>query len=375
MTTARQPKDQAIEVVVPTTGEVVPLNYRYIANGQATRTGLTLPEGLSFEEWATIGDALSAADQSIMWWVGDWWAYGEKSGEKWGYGDRSRMLDKLREAGHNPPSFKTCKQAGWLARRFERSSRLDLLSFGHHEAVAKLDDREASWLLERAQANSWTRQELRDEVRRYKLEKLRRPGERKYQTQTVEDLYQLIEQGKRFSTIYADPPWPYGNQGTRAATRKHYKAHNELSVEDICALPVSQFSEDNAHCHLWTTNGFLREAFDVMAAWGFTYKSIFVWVKPDFGIGNYWRVGAEYMLFGMKGKAPFGDNSEQNWVYEKAGEHSAKPAKVRRIIEKVSPGPYLEMFGRREVENWTVWGNEVERIVERQGFDFDGATK
>jgi N6-adenosine-specific RNA methylase IME4 len=108
-------------------------------------------------------------------------------------------------------------------------------------------------------------------------------------------------------------------------------------------------------------NGFLNEAFDVMEAWGFTYKSCFVWVKPDFGIGNYWRVGHEFMLFGIKGKAPFGDNSQQSWIYERAGEHSTKPAKVRSIIERCSPGPWLELFGRREIENWTVWGNEIER--------------
>lgn len=359
---AHAPSEHAVEIVVPATGEVVPLTRRYLANGQATRTSLNLPDGLNVGEWGAIGDALSTAEQSIMWWIGDWWAYGERQG----YGERSRLLEELREAGHNPPSLGTCMNAATTARRFQTSRRREVLSFEHHKSVAALDDRDAQWFLERAETNGWSRQQLRDEVRRYKLERVRRPGERKYETQTVDDLHALVAEGKTFGTIYADPPWPYGNQATRAATKNHYKAHNDLSIADICKMPVGDLSADNGHCHLWTTNGFLREAFDVMAAWGFTYKSCFVWVKPDFGIGNYWRVGHEFMLFGIRGKAPFGDNSQQSWVYEPAGEHSAKPPKVRRLIERCSPGPYLELFGRREVENWTVWGNEVERREDRK---------
>ena len=258
----------------------------------------------------------------------------------------------------------TCVKAAIVAKRFGSERRRSLLSHAHHvEFSVNFTPREADWFLDRAEQNGWTRQELRDEVRRYKLDALRRPGDKKYETQTVDDLYALVTAGKQYGMIYADPPWPYGNQATRSATKRHYKEHNELSVEDICALPVPQLTADAAHCHLWTTNGFIREAFNVMDAWGFSYRSCFVWVKPDFGIGNYWRVGHEFMLFGIKGKAPFRDNSQQSWLYEPAGEHSAKPAKVRRIIEQTSPGPYLELFGRREVDNWTVWGNEVERIA------------
>lgn len=348
-----------IETVLPTTGQIVPLSSHSLATGKATRICLNLPDALPFDEWAAVGEALANADQALQWWIGDWWAYGEHA-----YGQRSRLLDKLRESGHNFPAFKTCANAGSLARRFESSRRRELLSWEHHAAVAKLDENEQDWFLDRAIANGWSRNDLRQEVRRHKLEQLRRPGEHKYETQTFEDLDALVRAGEKFGTIYADPPWPYDNQGTRAATKNHYKAHSDLTIEDICKMPVPQLSAESAHCHLWTTNGFIREAFQVMEAWGFTYKSCFVWVKPDFGIGNYWRVGHEFMLFGIKGKAPFSDNSQQSWIYEQAGEHSAKPAKVRRIIEMTSPGPFLELFSRREIEGWTVWGNEIERRIE-----------
>lgn len=349
--------EQAIELRL--SKNVVPLTRSNLGPASTSRIGLDIPIDLPLEEWALLGDALSACEQSVMWWIGDWWAHGGK------YGERSRVLEQLREAGHNPPPFNTCTRAADVARAFESTRRRVLLSFDDHKVVASLDERDQDWLLDRAQANDWTHAELRDEVRRYKLDMLRRPGERKYETQTIEDLHELVKSGKRFGTVYADPPWPYDNQGTRSATRRHYKEHNTMSIDDICALPVPQLLADNGHCHLWTTNSFLREAaVDVLEAWGVTYKSCLVWVKPDFGIGNYWRVGHEFLLLGVRGKAPFQDNSQQSWLYQQAGEHSVKPAKIRRLIERCSPGPYLELFGRQEVENWTVWGNEIERITD-----------
>ncbi len=176
----------------------------------------------------------------------------------------------------------------------------------------------------------------------------------------VGSLSDLIERGDVFATIYADPPWRYGNQGTRAATDDHYKT---MTVEEICAEPVEQITEDNAHLHLWTTNAFLPEAFAVMEAWGFAYKSCFVWVKPQMGIGNYWRVSHEFLLFGIRGKAPFRARDEMSWAAIDRGQHSAKPDEIRQKIEKVSPGPYLEMYGResRGLSPWTVYGNQVTR--------------
>ncbi|MCC6127448.1 MAG: hypothetical protein IT426_21020 [Pirellulales bacterium] len=172
------------------------------------------------------------------------------------------------------------------------------------------------------------------------------------------DLQTLIQAGRRFSTIYADPPWPYNNQATRAATCNHYPA---MTLDEICNEPVKTLCEDNAHLHLWTTNAFLLNAFEVMDAWGFDYKSCFIWVKPQMGIGNYWRVSHEFLLFGIRGKSPFLDKGQRSWIEMERTEHSRKPAEVRNLIEKVSPGPYLEMYGRQVPSNstWTVYGNQV----------------
>lgn len=176
----------------------------------------------------------------------------------------------------------------------------------------------------------------------------------------VERLQTLIEQGKTFGTIYADPPWQYGNQATRASTGNHYRT---MTLEEIAALPVKQLAAENAHCHLWTTNAFLPHSFAILQAWSFEYKSCFVWVKSQMGIGNYWRVSHEYMLLGVKGSLPFRSKKLRSWLETARGRHSAKPERVREMVEKASPGPRLELFARMEVSGWTVWGNQVGKVL------------
>ena len=176
------------------------------------------------------------------------------------------------------------------------------------------------------------------------------------QTCTVEHLDELAGSGKKFGTIYADPPWQYGNQSTRASTDNHYVT---MPFDEIAALPIESLAADKSHLHLWTTNGFIREAFALIEAWGFEYKSMFIWVKPEMGIGNYWRVSHEIMLLGVRGNLTFADHSQRSWIQASRQAHSTKPHGVRDIIEKTSPGPYLELFGRQAHPRWTVWGNEV----------------
>ena len=176
----------------------------------------------------------------------------------------------------------------------------------------------------------------------------------------VRDLEVLIRRNAKFPTIYADPPWPYSNTAARGAAENHYKT---MSLEAIRNEPVSQLVAEQAHLHLWTTNAFLREAFDVIRAWGFKYKSCLIWTKPQLGMGNYWRVSHEYLLLGVRGNLPFQDRSVRSWQTVRRTVHSRKPFLFRGLIEQVSPGPYLELYGREEHPNteWTVYGNQVER--------------
>jgi len=176
----------------------------------------------------------------------------------------------------------------------------------------------------------------------------------------VRELLHLVHAGVKFSTIYADPPWPYSNTAARGAAENHYRT---MTLDAIRSEPVRAIAVENAHLHLWTTNAFLREAFDVMHEWGFKYKSCLIWVKPQLGMGNYWRVSHEFLLFGVRGTLPFHDHTIRNWQIARRTEHSRKPFLFRGLIEQVSPGPYSELYGREGQPNsgWTVYGIQVER--------------
>lgn len=175
---------------------------------------------------------------------------------------------------------------------------------------------------------------------------------------TVGDLFGLARTGTKFGTVNIDPPWPYDNQTTRAATSNHYEA---MTLAEITALPVGQLAADASHCHLWTTTSFLPAALALLAAWGFAYKGLLVWCKPQLGLGNYYRNAVELLLLGVRGRCPFLNNAEKNWLCVDRRAHSEKPAEVRAIIERVSPPPRLELFARRTAPGWLSWGDEISR--------------
>lgn len=313
------------------------------ASVEITETGLRVDGELTKEQWEQVGHQLARANRSLMWLIGDWLLIGESGG----YLERGKLDEACERFG---VAYDTAKQATRVCRDFERCRRLHNLSFGHHQSVA--GHPEAAELLEWASENGASVKQLRD-----------RKKELNRTCETLDDSEHVISDlsaiaGKQFGTIYADPPWKYGNQSTRASTDNHY---GTMSVDDICEMPIKDLASDDAHLHLWTTNAFLFEAKRVMEAWGFEYRSVFVWVKPQMGIGNYWRVSHEYMLLGIRGNAKrFNERCHKSWAEFDRTKHSAKPAAIRKIVEKVSPGPFLELFGRQRVAGWTVFGNQIE---------------
>ena len=173
----------------------------------------------------------------------------------------------------------------------------------------------------------------------------------------------------KFGTVLADPPWRFQNRtGKIAPEHKRLNRYGTLALEEICALPVSEIVADPAHLYLWVPNALLMEGLQVMAAWGFAYKSNIVWHKirkdggPDGrGVGFYFRNTTELLLFGTRGKnartLPPG-RSQVNYVATRKREHSRKPDEQYPIIEKCSFGPRLEMFARGPRKGWTVFGNQ-----------------
>lgn len=338
------------DAVDPTTGEVVSFEGRQLVlPGRVHSVGLELPESLTYEQWQGIGSALQSVNRSVMWWVGDWLRYGER---RWG----EMYSQAIEETGR---AERTLQNAKWVAEKFESSRRRELLSWRHHAEVAALPTGEADDLLDMAEREHMSTRELRLEVQKVKAARAIGAPVAGNNTCTAADLWRLAETGARFGTVYADPPWVYDNQRTRAATGNHYSG---MSVDELCELPVGQLAMPDAHLHLWTTNGFLFECPRIFEAWGFEFRSSLIWVKPQMGIGNYWRNSHEFLLTAIRGNAKrFNDKSLKSWLECDRGRHSAKPEQIRGFIERASHGPYLEMFGRSPATGWTVWGNQIER--------------
>lgn len=173
--------------------------------------------------------------------------------------------------------------------------------------------------------------------------------------------------GPRFRTIMADPPWDVYQRGNLGA-ELHYDL---LTVDQIKALPVGQIAEPDAHLWLWVTNATLRAGYDVVEAWGFIPRSPLTWVKPRLMLGQYLRNATEHLLFATRGRAPVRFRSQPTWLFAPLQDHSHKPEEQFAVIERVSPGPYLELFARRRPPSdagWSVWGMEIDSDITVPGY-------
>jgi N6-adenosine-specific RNA methylase IME4 len=191
---------------------------------------------------------------------------------------------------------------------------------------------------------------------------------RTYQGGTVADLHRLAASRAQFGVIYADPPWPfdkYPEQGRQRSAMGHYEP---MTLDEIKALPVEPLAADNCALCLWGVWPELPGVSAVIEAWGFEYHSGgFVWVKTNQdGEGLHWGMGdrasranTEFVLIGFRGSPRRLAADVHQVIMAPVREHSEKPEEARRRIERLYPGPYLELFARRPVDGWVTWGNEV----------------
>ena len=173
--------------------------------------------------------------------------------------------------------------------------------------------------------------------------------------------------GHRFRTVLADPPWDVQQKGPLGA-QAHYPV---MTLEAIASMPVADLVGPDAHLWLWVTNATLRAGFDVMEAWGFTPRSPLTWIKPRLGLGQYLRNSTEHLILGTRGQAPVRFRAQPTWMFAPLQDHSHKPEEQYAVIERVSEGPYLELFARRRPPSkaaWSVWGNEIDSDVSIPGY-------
>ena len=187
--------------------------------------------------------------------------------------------------------------------------------------------------------------ERRDQVRAEKYEKLKQAPQ--------------LPTGK-YRIIYADPPWSYGNKMPDYVTTPD-DYYPLMSTSDICELPIKDLAEDNAVLFLWTTSPHLEESFQVINAWGFKYKSSFIWDKVKHNMGHYNSVRHEFLLICTRGSCqPDIQKLFDSVITEERTEHSKKPETFRTIIDTIYPlGQRIELFAREKHEGWDNYGNET----------------
>lgn len=186
----------------------------------------------------------------------------------------------------------------------------------------------------------------------------------------AEDMTRFHDLHPPYRTIVADPPWAYRTTTgitvrTSPGTACAEDNYSTMTDAELCALPVADLAMPDAHLYLWTTNPKLPNAFSVMAAWGFVYKTTLTWVKQGaLGLGFFFRGMTEHVLFGVRGNAPIPTERRQRNVFTapKTG-HSIKPACFGDLVEVASDGPYLELFARSPRLGWDSWGYGYEVAV------------
>jgi N6-adenosine-specific RNA methylase IME4 len=194
-----------------------------------------------------------------------------------------------------------------------------------------------------------------------------------------------------FKALVADPPWHFrartalqmSNWTSRRDAEKHYDV---MGVDDIASLPVKDLAHADAHLFLWTTGPCLRQAFDVIEAWGFRYSALaFTWVKLKrshqvmqlravpldecdlhVGLGLTTRKNAEFVLLGRRGNARRIAKDVREIILAPVREHSRKPDEIFDRVRRYCEGPYIELFGRQSRPGWTTWGNEATKFDKPQ---------
>ena len=189
----------------------------------------------------------------------------------------------------------------------------------------------------------------------------------------------LIENGpfsgllkNHYGVLLADPPWSFkawSAKGTGRSADNHYRT---MKASEICRMPVADLATENSVLFLWATWPTIMDAFSVIEAWGFTYKTCaFMWMKAhvnqidmfrddaDALMSNgYWtRSNSEPCLLATRGKPKRLHADVRQGIIEPRREHSRKPG-IHARIERLVSGPYLELFARQSRPGWTVWGDE-----------------
>lgn len=237
-----------------------------------------------------------------------------------------------------------------------------LVDLGEHVGLSRGQTYRALELWEAAKSGDARAQELLGKVDRGETTLTSAHNELRLRKRRVS--WQALEspplpEGK-FQIIYADPPWALPSFDTSRDVENHYPT---MSLESIQSLGVSELAADDAVLFLWAVPMLIREAFEVMDAWGFEYRAMMVWVKDKWGTGIYVRYQHELLLIGVRGSpgAPLPEHRVSSVFHAERTRHSEKPALVYDLIEQMYPHlpNRVELFAREARAGWSAWGNQI----------------
>ena len=164
----------------------------------------------------------------------------------------------------------------------------------------------------------------------------------------------------RYGAILADPPWRFETQTPDGMGRSPDNHYPTMTPGEVLSLDVKNLAADDCALFLWVTSDNLKFAGGVMSAWGFDLVSTaFVWVKKGQpGLGYWTRKGSEICLLGTRGSPKRQAKDVPEVIHAPRGRHSEKPDEIHERIQRLLPGPYLELFARKPREGWDAWGND-----------------
>jgi N6-adenosine-specific RNA methylase IME4 len=177
----------------------------------------------------------------------------------------------------------------------------------------------------------------------------------------------------RYRTIVADPPWTPSLGGVwtaRTDKGRPQRFYETMCSEDIASIVVPAAAQ--CHLYVWCLSQHADLGFSVAREWGFEPVTMLTWCKPGLGVGRF-RCNTEHVVVARKGSRhgnPFGERGRAHQATGGThfdwprGRHSEKPEAFFDLVERLSPGPYLEMFARRNRLGWDTWGNEALEHVE-----------
>jgi N6-adenosine-specific RNA methylase IME4 len=173
-----------------------------------------------------------------------------------------------------------------------------------------------------------------------------------------------VREMPRCAVLYADPPWAYDhNEAAGRDVENHYTTMGSAAIAALGGPAGADMpAAANSVLFLWATNPKLAEALDVMAAWGFSYRTNMAWVKDKIGMGYYARAQHELLLIGKRGDLPMPDPAARpaSVVTAPREQHSRKPEVFYELIETMYAGlPKVELFARTARDGWHSWGFEA----------------